>query len=271
MKKKIILLAAVIICACLMSGCALIIDSLRNQSKESGENTSSFFTIFSTPKQSEDQPFESSPAPTFREYTITYETNGGTHVYPRTCKTVTTAPETTKDGYLFDGWYRDSTCKVPVIFPLDIDKNMTVYAKWFKISETIALEGDSIKMWGNYNSSAQWLITPNGFDMERLETEGYYMTITVNYDVKYKKDYDALWDIGYMGSPKFEAELSSSRGIKDSRRDMNTTTNLKSRSLSITSSIADLKNSSVTLIFSTDNVQNIIYFQNITVTYSCFK
>ena len=48
-------------------------------------------------------------------------TNGKTVVCPD-------APE--KEGYVFEGWYTDSTCTTPFDFNKLITKNTSVYAKW---------------------------------------------------------------------------------------------------------------------------------------------
>lgn len=270
-RAKIAFLAALIACTTLLSGCALIIDSIykeessSNEEAQQPEESSSIPTINSKPSTT------AATTTAHKKHTIKFETNGGSYVYPVTSTVLMAGPGTSKDGYLFDGWYNDQTFKSPTIFPVKLDKDMTIYAKWIKLEETKTTANVSIKHWDDLNSSVSWSLTPNGFDLDRLQIEGYSMTITVQYDVRYEKDYDALWDIGYMGSPKYEAKLSSSRGYKDSRRDLKTTTDIQSRSLSITSSIADLKNSTVTLTFSTDNIQNIIHFENITITYTCFK
>ena len=43
------------------------------------------------------------------------------------------------------------------------------------------------------------------------------------------------------------------------------------KTFSIKDYVADLKDMRLMLMFSTDNVQNIIYFTDIVVTYKCYK
>ena len=117
--------------------------------------------------------------------------------------------------------------------------------------------------------SASYYITPNGFDMDELEKKGYNMRITVTYDVYYKKDWSV--GLGYLGSPKYEISLVNSDGMGKIDKDMSTSTSSQTRTFSVSASIADLKNTRLVLTFSTDNIQNIIYFRNITVDYQCFK
>ena len=107
--------------------------------------------------------------------------------------------------------------------------------------------------------------------MDRLDALGYKMTITVSYDVRYKKDYDVLFDVGYAGAPKYEAYLLNSDNAGDWGENLTTTLQAKTKTLSYTSSIANIKNDKFILTFSTDNIQNTIYFENIVVTYKCHK
>ncbi len=71
------------------------------------------------------------------QYTISFETNGGTEIDSITQDygTPVTAPENpTKTGYGFGGWYEDETLsETPFVFTEDTtitDRNITLYAKW---------------------------------------------------------------------------------------------------------------------------------------------
>lgn len=71
-------------------------------------------------------------------YTVTFETNGGSTVKAVTVNEgteITAAPETTLDGYEFDGWYSsaDLSDDSLVTFPYTPADNITLYAKWSKI------------------------------------------------------------------------------------------------------------------------------------------
>jgi hypothetical protein len=76
---------------------------------------------------------------TINQYTITFDTDGGTAVAPITQDygTAVTAPaDPTKDGYIFDGWEPD----IPLTMPAE---NITIKAKWrlATTSMTISVEG----------------------------------------------------------------------------------------------------------------------------------
>ena len=71
-------------------------------------------------------------------YTVTFETNGGSTVQPVTVgegEAITSAHETTLDGYEFDGWYSsaDLSDDSLVTFPYTPAGSTTLYAKWSKI------------------------------------------------------------------------------------------------------------------------------------------
>ena len=141
-----------------------------------------------------------------------------------------------------------------------------------KLNDTVTCKDCKIKFLDDsYNSSVSYYITPNGFEMDQLEERGYYMEIMVTYNVCYKKDYDMPWDIGYAGSPKYDVYIRNTDYMGKSETDLNTTTNIVSRSLTLRASIADIKNQRWILSFSTENVQNIIYFTDIVVSYRCYK
>ena len=71
-------------------------------------------------------------------HTVTFETNGSSAVQPVTVDegtAITSAPETTLDGYEFDGWYSsaDLSDDSLVTFPYTPAESVTLYAKWSKI------------------------------------------------------------------------------------------------------------------------------------------
>lgn len=61
--------------------------------------------------------------------TITFEANGGSAV-AAVKKTVEKSPETTRDGYKFEGWYTEKELTNKVKFPYTPKKSITLYAKW---------------------------------------------------------------------------------------------------------------------------------------------
>ena len=138
-----------------------------------------------------------------------------------------------------------------------------------KLNDTRRCADCSIKFLSDKDMSASYYITPSGFDLDKLDESGYYMRITVTYDVYYKKDWDL--GLGYIGSPRYELSLVNSDGMGKIQNDLPTSTTSQTKTVTYTTSCANLKNTRLILTFSTDNIQNIIYFKNIRINYQCIK
>lgn len=67
------------------------------------------------------------------EYTVTFETNGGSEiasVVVKEGKKVSKPEDPKKDNYTFNGWYTDSKLKTAYDFEKTVSDNITLYAKW---------------------------------------------------------------------------------------------------------------------------------------------
>lgn len=180
-------------------------------------------------------------------------------------------PDPYKEDYIFCGWCLDSGLRQDAVFPLQINGSTRLYASWLRVKETNKCKDSKIKCWEGYSSAAGYGITPSGFDYERLSREGYSFKVKITYDVYYKKDYEALLDIGYAGAPKYEAYLVNGKGDYYGKSDLSTTTSSKTRTIEYDIKLSEMKNTTWSLEFSTDNIQNIIYFENIVVEFTCIK
>lgn len=94
------------------------------------------------------------PTPTpDKKYTVTFDSQGGSHVSSQTVKEGTTIslPTPTRDGYKFLGWYTEATGGNKVT-SLTVTKNVTLYAHWEKESsetvEEVTLTGGDSKTIG---------------------------------------------------------------------------------------------------------------------------
>lgn len=65
-------------------------------------------------------------------YTVKFITNGGTPLEDRTVSVIDESPETTKEGFAFDGWYTEDIFENKVEFPYEVVKEQTLYAKWIE-------------------------------------------------------------------------------------------------------------------------------------------
>lgn len=212
-------------------------------------------------------------SPIVNYYDVNFHTNGGSSIETVSIKEndyLDYTPFTIRNNYAFDGWYLDETLTVAAVFPLKVENEVNLYAKWLKTREETSCKDAVIKFWANDDCAAIYDITPSGFNLDRLEELEYYCHIYVTYDVYYKKDYDVPFDIGYAGAPKFEAYILRPDGSGYGDDDIKATTSTKSREIDVNVRISDIKDKKLSLSFSTDNIQNKIYFKNINVIF-CFE
>ncbi len=201
-------------------------------------------------------------------HAIRFETNGGSRVETIRAKTLTSAPDTYKEGYVFEGWFMDASLITPAIYPIEVKNDTVLYAKWLRIHKTVKLADTSIKLDTNFENSSLYSISGDGFNLDRLSELGYRLYLTVSYDVYYEKDYNVWWDIGYMGAPKYEVGVLNDDLMGSLEKDITASTNVIRKKEQWKFSISELENNNWVLVFYTDNIQNIIYFENIELDYS---
>ncbi|MFR9503955.1 MAG: InlB B-repeat-containing protein [Rikenellaceae bacterium] len=79
------------------------------------------------------------------QYTITFETNGGTEIAPLYAEygnTITMPDNPTKEGYSFVGWYNDADLSEAWDVNTKIISNITLYAKWSTNQYTVTFESN---------------------------------------------------------------------------------------------------------------------------------
>ena len=78
------------------------------------------------------------------KYTVRFDTDSGTYVSDMIVSVIDRSPETTKDGYEFEGWYTDKTFSNKISFPYEVTEDLTLYAKWTQSgSEKIVFSVDA--------------------------------------------------------------------------------------------------------------------------------
>ena len=78
------------------------------------------------------------------KYTVRFDTDGGTYVSDMIVSVIDRSPETTRDGYEFEGWYTDKTFSNKISFPYEVTEDLTLYAKWTQSgSEKIVFSVDA--------------------------------------------------------------------------------------------------------------------------------
>lgn len=204
--------------------------------------------------------------------TVSFNTNGGSYIEPIKTNVINYEPTTTRQDHVFDGWYLDSSFITPASFPLEIKYDTMLYAKWLLIKGTLSSQNKA-EIDSNIieEKGCQINITPTIFEMHRLSQLDYKMQINISYDSYYVKDYDVLWDIGYIGAPEFETYVKKSGTTVISKTKQTATKKTYTYNLSYTTTVSDLINNDLTIEFWSDNIQNKLYFENIIVTYQCYK
>ena len=205
------------------------------------------------------------------DFVVTFETNGGTYVEAQKTTKLISAPITSKENYYFDGWFLDQNLTNVVIYPLNVEDNMTLYAKWVKISDKLYFENCEFKYLDcDYSSKALYDITPRSFNYSRLEELGYTsMNICVEYSVSYEKQYKFLWDIGYFGSPRYEVSISNDDCWGEFQEDIKTTDEYVYKTIEINAGFDYYTHTPIVLMFSTNNIQNVVKVKDISVSYIC--
>lgn len=80
-------------------------------------------------------------------YDIQFETDGGTAIAAQQVEEgaqVTSPSNPTKNGYEFAGWYSNPECTDKVTFPLSVDEDTVLYAKWEEKEEVKSSSSSSI-------------------------------------------------------------------------------------------------------------------------------
>ena len=109
---------------------------------------------------------------TIRQYTVTFNSNGGSSVAPINAdygSQVNEPDEPTKDGYNFVGWCLDSNLTQLIEWPTTITQNITLYAKW---NEAVPYGAYLSALLGNYSSSPLSFIPESMLPGNTLITSG---------------------------------------------------------------------------------------------------
>ena len=106
-------------------------------------------------------------------YTITFNSNGGASVAPQDVnaggKLTEPTPAPTKEGFTFDGWYKEATFNTKFDFNTPITDSMILYAKWTenKYTLTFGANGGSGTMAPIANLTGEYTLPANEFTAPR--------------------------------------------------------------------------------------------------------
>ena len=105
-------------------------------------------------------------------FTVSFETNGGSHTNSQKIeysKTAKTPKEPTKNKYSFAGWYSDAQLTTAFDFNTAITADITLYAKWVQISNTVTFKSNG----GSSVSSQDVMIGSYATEPEAPTKEGF--------------------------------------------------------------------------------------------------
>ncbi len=90
----------------------------------------------------------STPAPTVASYTVSFDMNGvGKAPADQTVengKKASEPDEPSAEGYRFGGWYTNSGCTAKYDFSSRVTKDITLYAKWTRVTYTVDFDTDGL-------------------------------------------------------------------------------------------------------------------------------
>ncbi|MBO5305266.1 MAG: InlB B-repeat-containing protein [Clostridia bacterium] len=205
-------------------------------------------------------------------YTVRFQENGGTFVDSQKTQIIEWAPYTEREGYLFAGWYYNEGLTKEVVYPIRVASDITLYAKWLLLEKEVACTYKELKaMDDEYSDNAYYSLAPREFDFQILEQQGYWIKIKVQYSVWYEKDFFAPFDIGYFGAPKYDAAIINSNNIGVWKTNLVVAEFGETRTIEKAMTVAEFNKNNMYLYFATENVQNIVCFDDIKITFSCYK
>ena len=206
-----------------------------------------------------------------KSYTVSFDSNGGSAVADIEAAKLTKAeaPVPTKDTQAFCGWYTDADLKNPVTYPFNVKNDMTVYAKWTNSTEAIECADASVQFSTDDSYKATYLAVPATMDLKGLANQGCFVKIVATYDVYYEKDWDIPFDIGYDGAPYHDAYIVDFDENGVLNKDLSTSTTETTETISLVVSAERLLNTNYYLKLLTYNLQNVVHFKNVKITFTC--
>lgn len=167
----------------------------------------------------------SSSSSSTTKYKLTFETNGGTAVDPVSMKAGSVVDlaeyETTREGYVFDGWYADSDLTEQVT-SVKLNRNQTVYAKW---TEEIRFDDVDASAWyadGVYYVAGQGIMNGSGncaFSPDTVMSRAMLVQVLYNLEGQPETDASAFTDVAadawYADAVAWAADAGIVTGVSD--------------------------------------------------------
>ena len=159
-----------------------------------------------------------------QEYTVFFDVDNGTPVAAVTTSRIEKQPQTTREGYTFEGWYADKNFTEKVTFPYDVTRAQTLYAKWEKNTYTVHFETDGGTAVGDMTVSV--IERSPSTEKEGYTFEGWYADenftekVTFPYEVARAQTLYAKWTQNIPAGITFTVDadgvLTGAEGLTES-------------------------------------------------------
>ena len=159
-----------------------------------------------------------------QEYTVFFDVDNGTPVAAVTTSRIEKQPQTTREGYTFEGWYADENFTEKVTFPYEVTRAQTLYAKWEKNTYTVHFETDGGTAVGDMTVSV--IECSPSTEKEGYTFEGWYADenftekVTFPYDVTRAQTLYAKWTRNIPAGITFTVDadgvLTGAEGLTES-------------------------------------------------------
>ncbi len=159
-----------------------------------------------------------------QEYTVFFDVDNGTPVAAVTTSRIEKQPQTTREGYTFEGWYTDENFTEKVTFPYEVTRAQTLYAKWEKNTYTVHFEtyggtavGDMIESVIERSPSTE----KKGYTFDGWYTdENFTEKVTFPYEVTAEQTLYAKWTQNIPAGITFTVDadgvLTGAEGLTES-------------------------------------------------------
>ena len=109
------------------------------------------------------------------KYNIIFNTNGGTSIKQVTAdyETLINIENPTKDGYIFEGWYKDEAFTTKYIITTMPNEDITLYAKWVEYMKPYEVNGSKYIYFGEYPQTLK--ADSVTIISDTLDSNGYYL------------------------------------------------------------------------------------------------
>ena len=159
-----------------------------------------------------------------QEYTVFFDVDNGTPVAAVTTSRIEKQPQTTREGYTFEGWYTDKNFTEKVTFPYEVTRAQTLYAKWKKNTYTVHFETDGGTAVGDMTVSV--IERPPSTEKKGYTFEGWYTDknftekVTFPYEVTAEQTLYAKWTRNIPAGITFTVDadgvLTGAEGLTES-------------------------------------------------------